>query len=107
MQFNMNKNILAIFLFSFLSSALYAQETDVVNDVDLLTDSINISTDSLENSALTQEQINRLNSQICIGDVFLTNLVLDVGIGSSDLKNPESSSKTTYIVSFPGLNSQI
>ena len=52
MLFDMNKNILAISLFSVFSSvALFSQESTSVNDVDLLTESINISTNSLENSA--------------------------------------------------------
>ena len=61
MRFKMNKNILALSLFSAFSLTAYAQETATVSDVDLLTESINISTDSLENSALTQEQINKLD----------------------------------------------
>ena len=56
MRFKMNKNIFAITLFAISSFAIYAQETAAVNDVDLLTESINVSTDSLANSALTQEQ---------------------------------------------------
>ena len=51
MRLNMNKNILALSLFSAFSFAINAQETTTINDVDLLTESINISTDSLENSA--------------------------------------------------------
>ena len=51
MRFKMNKNILALSLFSAFSLTTYAQETATVSDVDLLTESINISTDSLENSA--------------------------------------------------------
>ena len=43
MRFNMNKNILALSLFSAFSFAINAQETTTVNDVDLLTESINIS----------------------------------------------------------------
>ena len=61
MRFKMNKNILALSLFSTFSLTTYTQETATVSDVDLLTESINISTDSLENSALTQEQINKLD----------------------------------------------
>ena len=61
MRSNMNKNILAISVFSFFSFTLSAQEVSTVSDVDLLTESINISTGSLENSALTQEQINKLD----------------------------------------------
>ena len=57
----MNKNILALSLFSAFSLTTYTQETATASDVDLLTESINISTDSLENSALTQEQINKLD----------------------------------------------
>ena len=75
MRLKMNKNILAISLFSFFSSAVYAQEVGTVNDVDLLTESINISTDSLENSALTQEQINKLDetTRILLADYQSTS----------------------------------
>ena len=75
MRLKMNKNILAISLFSFFSSAVYAQEVSTANDVDLLTESINISTDSLENSALTQEQINKLDetTRILLADYQSTS----------------------------------
>ena len=61
MKFNMNKNILIISLSSVFIFNIAAQEVAPVNEIDLLTESINISTDSLENSALTQEQINQLD----------------------------------------------
>ncbi len=61
MLFKMNKNILIISLFSIYVFDVAAQNADSVNNIDLLTESINISTDSLENSALTQEQINKLD----------------------------------------------
>ena len=76
MLFDMNKNILAISLFSVFSSvALFSQESTSVNDVDLLTESINISTNSLENSALTQEQINKLDetTRILLADYQSTS----------------------------------
>ena len=75
MRFKMNKNIFAITFFAISSSAIYAQETAVVNDVDLLTESINVSTDSLENSALTQEQINKLDetTRILLADYQSTS----------------------------------
>ena len=75
MRFKMNKNILALSLFSTFSFAMYAQETTEVSDVDLLTESINISTDSLENSALTQEQINKLDetTRILLADYQSTS----------------------------------
>ncbi len=76
MLFDMNKNILAISLFSLFSSvALFSQESTSVNDVDLLTESINISTNSLENSALTQEQINKLDetTRILLADYQSTS----------------------------------
>ena len=75
MRLKMNKNILTISLFSFFSSAVYAQEVSTVNDVDLLTETINISTDSLENSALTQEQINKLDetTRILLADYQSTS----------------------------------
>ena len=57
----MNKNIFVISLLSAFSFTIYAQQTASVNDVDLLTESINVSTDSLANSALTQEQIDKLD----------------------------------------------
>ena len=71
----MNKNILALSLFSAFSLTTYAQETATVSDVDLLTESINISTDSLENSALTQEQINKLDetTRILLADYQSTS----------------------------------
>ena len=75
MRFKMNKNILALSLFSVFSFAINAQETTTVNDVDLLTESINISTDSLENSALTQEQTNKLDetTRILLADYQSTS----------------------------------
>ena len=75
MRFNMNKNILVISLFSLSSIASHAQEINDVNNVDLLTESINISTDSLENSALTQEQINKLDetTRILLADYQSTS----------------------------------
>ena len=76
MLFDMNKNILDISLFSVFSSvALFSQESTYVNDVDLLTESINISTNSLENSALTQEQINKLDetTRILLADYQSTS----------------------------------
>ena len=57
----MNKNILIISLSFIFVFEIAAQEVAPVNEIDLLTESINISTDSLENSALTQEQINQLD----------------------------------------------
>ena len=51
MLFKMNKNILIISLFSIYVFDVAAQNADSVKDIDLLTESINISTDSLENSA--------------------------------------------------------
>ena len=74
MRFKMNKNILALSLFSAFSLTTYTQETATVSDVDLLTESINISTDSLENSALTQEQINKLDetTRILLADYQLS-----------------------------------
>ena len=50
-------------------------ETTTISDVDLLTESINISTDSLENSALTQEQINKLDetTRILLADYQSTS----------------------------------
>ena len=71
----MNKNILVTSLFSLLSIASNAQEINDVNNVDLLTESINISTDSLENSALTQEQINKLDetTRILLADYQSTS----------------------------------
>ena len=47
MQTKMNKNIFVISLLSAFSFTIYAQQTTSVNDVDLLTESINVSTDSL------------------------------------------------------------
>ena len=76
MLFDMNKNILAISFFSVFSSvALFSQESTSVSDVDLLTESINISTNSLENSALTQEQINKLDetTRILLADYQSTS----------------------------------
>ena len=75
MRFKMNKNILALSLFSAFSLTTYTQETASVSDVDLLTESINISTDSLENSALTQEQINKLDetTRILLADYQSTS----------------------------------
>ena len=76
MQFYMNKNILAISLFSLFSTvALFSQESSSVNEVDLLTESINISTNSLEGSALTQEQINKLDetTRILLADYQSTS----------------------------------
>ena len=75
MRFKMNKNILALSLFSAFSLTSYTQETATVSDVDLLTESINISTDSLENSALTQEQINKLDetTRILLADYQSTS----------------------------------
>ena len=61
MHLIMNKNILIFSLFSFFVLEAISQETALMNEPDLLTESINISTDSLENSALTQEQINKLD----------------------------------------------
>lgn len=61
MQFKMNKNILILYLFSTFSFEVNAQETTTVNDVDLLTESINISTGSFESSELTQKEINQLD----------------------------------------------
>ena len=75
MRSNMNKNILTLTLFSAFSFTIYAQETATVSDVDLLTESINISTDSLENSALTQEQIDKLDetTRILLADYQSTS----------------------------------
>ena len=75
MRFKMNKNILALSLFSTFSLTIYAQEAATVSEVDLLTESINISTDSLENSALTQEQINKLDetTRILLADYQSTS----------------------------------
>ena len=75
MQSKMNKNILIISLFSVFSLASYAQQTASVNDVDLLTESINVSTDSLANSALTQEQIDKLDetTRILLADYQSTS----------------------------------
>ena len=61
MHLIMNKNILVFSLFSFFVLEGISQESTLINESDLLTESINISTDSLENSALTQEQINKLD----------------------------------------------
>ena len=61
MQFKMNKNILILSLFSTFSFVIYSQEIDTVDDVDLLTESINISTGSFESSELTQKEINQLD----------------------------------------------
>ena len=61
MHFKMNKNILALSLFSVFSFAINAQETTTINDVDLLTESINISKGSFESSELTQKEINQLD----------------------------------------------
>tara|TARA_Y100001980_G_C14488268_1_gene265697 strand:- start:189 stop:977 length:789 start_codon:yes stop_codon:yes gene_type:complete len=61
MPFKMNKNILFVSLFSISALHAVAQDAASINEVDLLTESINISTDSLENSALTQEQIRKLD----------------------------------------------
>jgi len=57
----MNKNILVFSLFSLFVLEAISQENASMDELDLLTESINISTDSLENSALTQEQINKLD----------------------------------------------
>ena len=57
----MSKNIFIISLLSAFSFTINAQQAASVNDVDLLTESINVSTDSLANSALTQEQIDKLD----------------------------------------------
>ena len=75
MRFILNKNILTLTLFSAFSFTIYSQETATVNDVDLLTESINISTNSLENSALTQEQINKLDetTRILLADYQSTS----------------------------------
>lgn len=61
MQFKMNKNILILSLFSTFSFEINAQETTTNNDVDLLTESINISKGSFESSDLTQKEINQLD----------------------------------------------
>ena len=75
MQSKMNKNILAISLFSTFSLVSYAQQTTSVNEIDLLTESINVSTDSLANSALTQEQIDKLDetTRILLADYQSTS----------------------------------
>ena len=75
MRLKMNKNILAISLFLIFSYEVFAQEIVVVEDIDLLTESINISTDSLKNSALTQEQINELDeaTRILLADYQSTS----------------------------------
>ena len=71
----MNKNIFIISLLSAFSFTIYAQQTASVNDVDLLTESINVSTDSLANSALTQEQIDKLDetTRILLADYQSTS----------------------------------
>lgn len=61
MHLIMNKNILIFSLFSLFVLEAVTQDSALINEPDLLTESINISTDSLENSALTQEQINKLD----------------------------------------------
>ena len=61
MHLFMNKNILVFSLFSLFVLEAISQENASMDELDLLTESINISTDSLENSALTQEQINKLD----------------------------------------------
>jgi uncharacterized protein YccT (UPF0319 family) len=75
MQSKMNKNILVISLFSSFSLISYAQQTTTVNEIDLLTESINVSTDSLANSALTQEQIDKLDetTRILLADYQSTS----------------------------------
>ena len=75
MRVKINKNIYAVTFFAISSFAIYAQETAAVNDIDLLTESINVSTDSLENSALTQEQINKLDetTRILLADYQSTS----------------------------------
>lgn len=63
MRFN-KKNQIFLFLsiFSFFSAMnLFVQASDQEDDNDKLTESINVSTSSFENSALTQEQINELD----------------------------------------------
>ena len=75
MRFNMNKNVLIISLFSIYAHDVGTQEAVSDIGIDLLTESINISTDSLENSALTQEQINKLDetTRILLADYQSTS----------------------------------
>ena len=75
MQSKMNKNFFIISLLSAFSFTIYAQEPASANDVDLLTESINVSTDSLANSALTQEQIDKLDetTRILLADYQSTS----------------------------------
>jgi len=75
MRFNMNKNVLIISLFSIYAHDVGTQEAVSDIEIDLLTESINISTDSLENSALTQEQINKLDetTRILLADYQSTS----------------------------------